>query len=259
MSAVGDGCYRGAGMRFANRSVVVTGGGTGIGRGVALAFAAQGADVLVAGRREDRLMQVAAESDKIAAFAGDITDAGVAAAVVSRALERSGRLDVVVNNAGRLLRGSLASTSPSDIQDIFSLHVVGPALVARAAVPELERVSGSIVNVSSIVAHHPSASAAYYGASKLAIEYLTRCWAVELAPQGIRVNAVAPGPTKSEALVAAELSAEEIARANQAQLPLGRRGRPDDIAYWVLAFADSAAEWVTGQVVSVDGGAGLTW
>ena len=246
-------------MRFAKRSVIVTGGGTGIGRGVALAFASEGAEVLVVGRREDRLEEVSGESDKIAILAGDVTDAEVASAAVSMAVERSGRVDVVVNNAGRLLRGSLASADRADIEDIFDIHVIGPTLMAKAAVEELAKVNGSIVNVSSIVAHHPSPGGAYYGASKLALEYLTRCWALELAPRGIRVNAVAPGPTESEVLLAAGMGEEDIARSKQREFPLGRWGRPGDIAYWILAFADNDAEWATGQIVSVDGGAGLTW
>ncbi len=246
-------------MRFANRSVIVTGGGTGIGRGIALAFAGEGAEVLVVGRREDRLHEVSGESDRITILAGDVTDAEVASAAISMAVERSGRVDVVVNNAGRLFRGSLASSDRAGIEDIFAIHVIGPTLMAKAAIEELEKVNGSIVNVSSIVAHHPSPGGAYYGASKLALEYLTRCWALELAPRGIRVNAVAPGPTESEVLLAAGLSAESMARTKEMEFPLGRWGRPKDIAYWILAFADSDAEWVTGQLVSVDGGAGLTW
>ena len=199
------------------------------------------------------------KASKIAILAGDVTDAEVAAAALSMAVERSGRVDVVVNNAGRLLHGSLSSAARADIEDIFAIHVIGPTLMSQVALPELEKVNGSIVNVSSIVAHHPSPGSAYYGASKLAIEYLTRCWALELAPRGIRVNAVAPGPTESEVLLASGMSPESVARSKEREFPLGRWGLPDDIAYWILAFADPKAEWVTGQIVSVDGGAGLTW
>jgi NAD(P)-dependent dehydrogenase (short-subunit alcohol dehydrogenase family) len=119
---------------------------------------------------------------------------------------------------------------------------------------------GTIINVSSSFGHKPAPGVSQYGATKAALEHLTRSWALELAERGVRVNAIAPGPTESEALersggTAVEI--EQIKDRERGQIPLGRRGEPADVSHWILALADPAAAWVTGQVIDVDGGFGL--
>jgi NAD(P)-dependent dehydrogenase (short-subunit alcohol dehydrogenase family) len=126
----------------------------------------------------------------------------------------------------------------------------------------LARSKGAIVNVSSTLGHKPVAGLSHYAASKAALEHLTRCWALELATLGVRVNAVAAGPTESGALTGMMgLSADEAAEIEsqeREQIPLKRRGNPDDVARWIVLLAEPGSEWVTGQVIAVDGGLGLT-
>ncbi|MCZ7417253.1 SDR family NAD(P)-dependent oxidoreductase [Streptomyces sp. WMMC897] len=137
------------------------------------------------------------------------------------------------------------------------VNVTAPGLLAGAALPHLAASDGAVVNVSSTFGHRPAPGAGYYGASKAALESLTRSWALELATEGVRVNAVAPGPTESEALTASGLPGEAVAEitAREAErVPLGRRGEPGDVAAWIVRLAGPEAGWLTGQVLTVDGG-----
>ncbi|HWA50750.1 MAG TPA: SDR family oxidoreductase, partial [Dongiaceae bacterium] len=137
----------------------------------------------------------------------------------------------------------------------------GPSLLSAAALPYLAASKGAIVNVSSTFGHKAAAGLSHYAASKAALDHLTRCWALELAPQGIRVNAVAAGPTESGALTGmmglSPEQAEAVKEREREQIPLQRRGNPEEVARWIVALADPASEWVTGQVIAVDGGLAL--
>ena len=245
-----------------DRVVIVTGGSSGIGRAVALDLAGRGAKVLVTGRRAAPLEEVAALSRNMATFVADTARPEDARRTVGRAVELWGRLDGLVNNAGAGALLSLEEATAERIDSIFAVNVVGPSLLAAAALPHLATSRGAIVNVSSTFGHKPAAGLSHYAASKAALEHMTRCWALELAPRGVRVNAVAAGPTESGALTGMMgLSPEEAAaveKAEREQIPLGRRGRPDDVARWIVALADPASEWVTGQVIAIDGGLALT-
>lgn len=243
---------------FVDKVVIVTGGGSGIGRAAALAFAQQGAKVLITARREAPLAEVAATCPGIATLVADVAEPEDAGRTVAKAVGLWGRLDVVVNNAGAGAILPLAEATAEKITSILAVNVLGPSLLAAAALPYLASSKGAIVNISSTFGHKAAADLSYYAASKAALEHLTRCWALELAPRGIRVNAVAAGPTESNALTGMMGLSPQDAAAIEAQerehIPLKRRGVPGEVARWILALSDPAADWVTGQVIAVDGG-----
>lgn len=242
---------------FTGRVVVVTGASSGIGRAVAVSFADAGASVLGVGRNEQALAELSDAHGSIETFRCDVTEEGAAQAIVWAAVDRWGRLDVLVNNAGILVMMPLGEVTSDRVEDVFATNVVAPSVLAGAALPFLQKSRGAIVNVSSTFGHRPIAGASHYGASKAAIEHLTRSWALELASDGVRVNAVAPGPIESDALSSAGLApadVEQIKQAEAARIPLGRRGTPEEIAVWVLRLADPTTQWLTGQVLTVDGG-----
>ena len=241
--------------------VIVTGGSSGIGRAAALRFAGQGDKVLITGRRTGLIEETVAEHANITGLVADAASGEDARRTITMALDTWGRIDALVNNAGAGAILPLAHTTADRITDIFSVNVLGPSLLAAAALPHLKETRGAIVNISSTFGHRPVAGLSHYAASKAALEHLTRCWALELAPLGIRVNAVAAGPTESGALTGMMgLSPEQAAAIKEQErtrIPLGRRGVPDDVAEWIVRLAGPASEWITGQVIAVDGGLGL--
>jgi len=243
------------------RVVIVTGGGSGIGRAAALRFAEQGDRVLITGRRTGPVQDTAAAHPNIDGLVADAASADDARRTVAAALAAWGRIDALINNAGAGAIMPLIEADAERISRIFAVNVVGPSLLAAAALPHLEATRGAIVNVSSTFGHKPGAGLSHYAASKAALEHLTRCWALELAPRAIRVNAVAAGPTETGALTGmmglSEQQAAAVEAAERAQIPLGRRGVPEDVADWIVRLADPAADWITGQVLAVDGGLGL--
>lgn len=241
-----------------DKVVIVTGGSSGIGRATALGMAKQGAKVVITGRRTGPLTEARRDHPNIAAVVADVSSPPDAARTVAETLNVWGRLDILVNNAGAGTILPLAETTAERIAAIFSVNVIGPSLLAAAALPYLKAAKGAIINISSTYGHKAAAGLSHYAASKAALEHLTRCWALELASDGIRVNAIAAGPTESGALTGmmglSPAQAEQIKTQECEQIPLKRRGDPDDIARWIVSLADPASNWVTGQVIAVDGG-----
>ncbi len=245
-----------------DKVVIITGGTSGIGRAAARSFAEHGAKVLITGRRSAPLRQATGDHPHIAGVTADVSIPADAARTITETLNAWGRVDVLVNNAGAGAILSLADAKAEQIAGIFAVNVLGPSLLAAAALPYLAATKGSIVNVSSTFGSKPAAGLSHYAASKAALDHLTRCWALELAPQGVRVNAVAAGPTETGALTGMMgLSPEQalaVKERERERIPLGRRGVPEDVARWIVALADPASEWVTGQVITVDGGLGIS-
>jgi len=222
-----------------------------------LQFADQGARVIVTGRRAGPLQIVSAHRNIMYLVA----DAGSEAddlRTIQDAIDRCGRLDVLVNNAGAGAVLPLAEANAATVAQIFAVNVFGPSALATAAIPHLKATGGCIVNVSSAFAQKAVAGLSHYAASKAALEHLTRCWALELAPVGVRVNAVAAGPIETEFLMErAGLSAaqaEAIKADERGRIPLRRSGTAEEVAQWIVALALPSAAWITGQVIAVDGG-----
>ena len=238
--------------RFTNKVALVTGGGTGIGRAIAKALVAEGARVVVTGRREVPLKQLAAEfPDAVRYITTDVTEKGAPARAVSFVIEQFERLDILVNNAGVGILAPLVELDDEAIQQIFAVNVEGVLITTREAIPSLAKNGGAVVNISSTLAQVSMPGAAAYAGSKAAIERITSALAVELGPQGIRVNAVAPGVTKTDM---SDAVPQQMIEGMVAQTPLGRIGQPEDIARAVAFLASDDASWVTGQLLQSSGG-----
>jgi 3-oxoacyl-[acyl-carrier protein] reductase len=242
------------------RVAIVTGASEGLGFGIARAFGALGAQVLVTARREDVLRRARDELERAGATvehcAGSMADPAHHRELVDVCLARFGRVDIVVNNAARVDEGSLLDSPLSEIQETFSTNVFGPiGLVQEAWRRWMRESGGCVVNVSSFGALRPREPVDAYGASKASLEDVTRRLAAEMAPT-VRVNAVAPGLVRTGSL-------ERIPGTDQqAQLavwPLRRIGVVDDIAAATVFLASDASAWITGQVLRVDGGRSAAW
>jgi 2-deoxy-D-gluconate 3-dehydrogenase len=248
------------------RVAVVTGAGSGIGRAVARRLALAGARVLCTDLAEEAaaatVADLAASGAEARAVAADVRRPEDADATVAAAIDAWGRLDVLVNNAGIYPSAPVLEAPPELWQDVLAVNTMGVFLTSRACAPSLAEGGGTIVNLASKSAFQPTRGMAHYAASKGAVAMMTKALALELAPMGIRVNAVAPGAVRTEGSQRAaaglgrgdERSAADVVAAFQQRCPLGREGEPDEIARVVLFLATAASSYMTGSVVLVDGG-----
>jgi NAD(P)-dependent dehydrogenase (short-subunit alcohol dehydrogenase family) len=247
--------------RFAldGRVAIVTGGGTGIGRGCALVLAEHGADVVLAGRRPQPLEQTAREIEALGrravAVPTDVTDVGQCEQLVARTLRDLGRLDILVNNAGGASTKPIGDWTEQEWHHVIDLNIGSVWFLSRmAAQPMIKQGKGAIVNISSGSAFFAFPMGAPYGAAKAAVNNLTMSMAAAWTPKGVRVNAVAAGAVRTDMLLddAKRFGLDE--KALGAGNAMGRIGDPDEIAYAVLFLASDAASFCSGQALWVNGG-----
>ena len=239
------------------RTALVTGSTSGIGRATAIALAARGAHVLVVGRNEERAEQVVAEIEGSGGSAtfklttlGDLESAEDLAKWATEAGD--GHVDILINNAGVALMGPSDGATEADFDETFDVNVKVPFFLVASLAPAMtERGWGSIVNVSTMVASFGQAGMALYGASRAALELLTKTWAAEYGGRGVRVNAVAPGPTRTRMMQAAP---EEVVNAHAALAPAGRVAEPEELAAAIVFLASDDASFIHGVTLAVDGG-----
>jgi len=245
--------------RLSSKVAIVTGASKGIGAGIATALADAGARVAVnySSDREgaDRVAQAITKNGGEAIVVGaNVSKAADVARLFKEVDSAFGRLDILVNNAGVFRFGAVTEITEESFHLHYDINVLGVILTVQEAIKRFGAAGGSIINLSSIVGSHPVAGALLYASTKGAIETLTRGLALELAPRGIRVNAISPGHTETEGNAAAGTFEGEAGAALAAQTPLGRLGRVTDIAPLAVFLASDESAWITGEIIRAAGG-----
>lgn len=247
-------------MKLKDQVALVTGGSRGIGRGIVLAFVAEGAKVafVYKGNQQaaDRLVEeVAAAGGAALAIQGDVADADAAPKCVERVEKEWGRLDILVNNAGVIRDDLFIRMEPEAWDQVLKTNLGGTCHFCRAvAYPMMKQRRGRIINISSVAAEHVNQGQTNYAASKGAINSFTRALAVELASRGVTVNAIAPGFIETDMSEAVRNKAGDLIKK---LIPMRRLGQPEDIAKVAVFLASPDSAYITGQVLTVDGGLGL--
>lgn len=249
-------------MRLEGKTVLITGGGEGIGKATALMFCREGARVGITGRTPEKLEKVVAEAQgngEIAAFPGDVSKEEDVEKTVSNFIERFGKIDVLFNNAGILNTGNVETASTDDWKKIIDINVNGTFLVTKHVLPHMKKNGGgSIINNSSVLGFIGCPNSVAYNTSKGAIMQFTRSLAMDYAKEGIRANTVCPGFIKTK------MNEDFIGNPPEAQkqldemasqiVPMGERGIPDDIAYGLVYLASDESRYMTGASLVIDGG-----
>jgi NAD(P)-dependent dehydrogenase (short-subunit alcohol dehydrogenase family) len=247
--------------RFKDRVVLVTGASSGIGRACAMALGAEGARIIAAGRRRERLDAIATEidPDRVQVVTGDVRDEAVGRSWVQAAVERFGRLDGLVQAAGVIGNTGALDTEPAEWDRIMDSNLRSLYLMTRAAAAALIESRGNIVNISSVGGLRPYGGITPYCVSKAGVDMLTRCTALEFAPHGVRVNAVNPGVVRTElhTVTNAVPEYEAFLERSKTTHPLGRWGEPEEVAALVAVLMSDEAGWITGGTFSIDGGRAL--
>ena len=247
------------------KSIIVTGASSGIGRAAALEFARHGSTVVAVGRNEAELGALRDESRELSGtlrtHLADVTEFSQIDRLISETAEHLGQIDVLVNAAGIIKGGNIENTMIDDWDKLMNINARSVFYLMQKAIPLLEKSKGNIVNVSSVTGLRSFPNALAYCVSKAALDQLTRCSALELAPKGIRVNAVNPGVVVTNLHKRGGMSEEDYSKFLQHSKnthPLGRAGEPQEVAELIYFLASDHAKWITGATYSIDGGRALT-
>ena len=251
--------------QFTGKVAFVTGATSGIGRACAMAFAQAGANVVCVGRKEDALMELERNllktSSGVLTIRADLSHEDEAERAVQQAVDVFGGIDVLVNAAGHISSGTIENTSLQAWDEMMNVNVRASFVLMQKAAPSLIERRGNIVNISSVTGLRAFPGVLAYCVSKAALDQLTRCAALELAAKGVRVNAVNPGVVVTQIHKRGGMSEEAYAaflEHSKSTHPLGRTGRPEEIASLVLYLASDDASWITGATYSIDGGRAQT-
>lgn len=249
-------------MQLDRKVAIITGAGAGIGEASARLFAKEGAHLVLIDLEEEPLAKVVKEleaaSTIVLDIVGDVSNAAVCRSIIDRTMAHFGRLDILFNNAGIVAKGSLVDCSEEEWQRTLDVNLKSMYLLCRAAVPIMQRQGGgSIINMSSVAGPAGVANRGAYSVSKAGVIGLTKSLAIDFIKDGIRVNCICPGTVDTPSLrsrIASSPNPEEALRAFVARQPMGRMGRPEEIAALALFLASDRAQYMTGQALFMDGG-----
>ena len=252
-------------MRLKGKTAIITGASSGIGKATAKLFALTGAQVSLMSRNRERLERLAEEIAQLGGeamvAAGDVTNESDCTRAVSTTVSHYGKLDILINAAGIIEMGSFQQTSMAAWHKMIEVNVTSVMRLTQLALPHLQKSRGNVVNVSSVTGVRAFANVFAYCVSKAALDQLTRCAALDLAPARVRVNAVNPGVVVTNLHRASGMNEEQyqaFLERGKATHPLGRVGESDEIAEAILYLASDEAKWITGVTLSIDGGRHLT-
>ena len=246
--------------RLDNKTALVTGAGTGIGRAIAKRLADEGACVVITGRTESTLAESASQHENISYVVADIGKTADVARLVAQVLQRHGKLDILVNNAGVAPVTPFAESTLAEYDHVFLANVRGLVDLTLQTLPSLKATKGNIVNLTSAIVARPIANMSTYAGSKAAVTAYSQVWAKEFAEDGVRVNIVSPGPIETPIYDKTDLSPQEMQAHRDRvtrMVPLHRFGTPEDVAAVVAFLASDEAGFITGADYAVDGGQSL--
>ena len=242
-------------MRLTGKAAIITGGGSGIGKAIAAAFVREGAGVVICGRDSGKLERAAREiGSSCLAITADVSEDGAPDKLAAQTLERFGRIDTLVNNAGVLLPGTAESLTEAQWDQTYNINVRAVWRLSRAVLPHMRSTGGgSIINIASVLSSLGARNRVAYAASKGAVLAMSRAMALDHATEKIRVNCICPGIVETEMVAAFNLD-ENVRQQRIAAHPMGRFGQPEDMAGLAVFLASDEAAWITGASFPADGG-----